>query len=216
MAKKLSEEKITQIIQTGIKEFARCGYERANTNEIARKAGVSSGVLFKYFTDKEGFFLACLQRSVDILTDVLDKVEAQDGDALQKAEALFRVLIRFSREHGDCIRMYQMITAERSAELAAKLSAEIESVSARVYSAYIAKAQAESEMRSDISPEMAAFFFDNLLVMLQFTYSCSYYKQRLLTYTGIDADAESADEEMIRQLLLFIDGALSTHNEKRG
>ena len=46
-------------------------------------------------------------------------------------------------------------------------------------------------------------------MMLQFTYSCDYYKQRLAMYTGIDADDEAADEEMIRQLLLFVDGALS-------
>lgn len=214
MARKLTEEKHNEMIEAGIREFARCGYEGANTNEIARMAGVSAGVLFKYYGDKETFFLACLQRSVDTLEETLRQVENADGDALSKAESLIRALIRFSREHGHCIRMYQMITAERSAELAARLSAEIEGVSARVYNAYFAKAQAEGEMRRDIDAKYAAFFFDNLLMMLQFTYSCSYYRQRLLTYTGIDADDERADDEMIRQLLKFIDGAMSTHNEK--
>lgn len=214
MARKLTEEKQNEMIEAGIREFARCGYEGANTNEIARAAGVSAGVLFKYYKDKETFFLACLQRSVDILEETLRQVENEEGDALTKAESLIRVLIRFSREHGHCIRMYQMITAERSAELAARLSAEIEGVSARAYSAYFAQAQEQGEMRRDISAGYAAFFFDNLLMMLQFTYSCSYYRQRLLTYTGIDADESSADEEMIRQLLRFIDGAMSAHNEK--
>ena len=47
MAKKLSEEKQHEMIEAGIREFARCGYEGANTNEIARMAGVSAGALFK-------------------------------------------------------------------------------------------------------------------------------------------------------------------------
>lgn len=214
MAKKLTDEQQEKLIEAGIKEFARCGYSGANTNAIARMAGVSAGVLFKYYKDKEGFFLACLQKSIEALVEVLRKVESADGDALSRAECLFRELIRFSREHGDRIRMYQMITAERSAALAAKLSGEIESISARVYREYITLSQKAGDMRRDIDPDKAAFFFDNLLMMLQFTYSCSYYKQRLLTYTGIDADDESADDEMIRQLLLFIDGAMSNHNEK--
>lgn len=209
MPRKLTEEKQNELIEAGIREFARCGYEGANTNAIARAAGVSAGVLFKYYRDKEGFFLACLQRSVDILEETLRRVDGIEGSPSEKAEALFRELIRFSREHGHCIRMYQMITAERSAELAARLSAEIEGVSARVYTATIRRAQEQGELRRDVDPRYAAFFFDDLLMMLQFSYSCSYYRQRLLTYTGVPADDESADDEMIRQLLKFMDGALS-------
>lgn len=209
MAKKLTDEQRDALIDAGIREFARCGYDGANTNKIARMAGVSAGVLFKYYTDKEGFFLACLRRSVDILENVLAQVEGDGLAPLPKVEHLLRILIRFSREHGACIRMYQMITAERSAELAARLSAEIESVSARVYCAYMARLQETGAVRRDIDANYAAFFFDNLLMMLQFTYSCSYYQQRLETYTGTAADDETADEQMLGQLLRFLDGALS-------
>ena len=210
MARKLSEEKQNEIMEVGIREFADCGYDGANTNVIARKAGISVGALFKYYADKETFFLACLRRSLDILENVLQEVEQADGKSFDKAESLFRTLIKFSREHGDYIRMYHMITAGSNKALTEKLAAEIEGVSARVYRAYIARAQEQGEIRSDIPPEKAAFFFDNMLMMLQFTYSCDYYKQRLAMYTGLDADDESADEMMIKQLLLFTDGALSS------
>lgn len=208
MAKKLSEEKLNEIMEVGIREFADCGYDGANTNVIARKAGISVGVLFKYYNDKETFFLACLRRSLDILECVLQELEQAGGNAFDKAESLFRTVIKFSREHGDYIRMYHMITAGNNKALAEKLAGEIESLSAGVYRAYIANAQGTGEIRSDISPEKAAFFFDNMLMMLQFTYSCDYYKQRLFMYTGLDADDESADEMMVKQLLLFTDGAL--------
>ena len=209
MAKKLSEEKQNEIMEVGIREFADRGYEGANTNVIAQKAGISVGVLFKYYKDKETFFLACLRRSLDILESVLEQVENADDKTFDKAESLFRTVISFSREHGDYIRMYHMITTGSNKELTEKLADEIEGVSAKVYRAYIARAQETGEIRSDISPEKAAFFFDNLLMMLQFTYSCDYYKRRLHMYTGLDADDKSADEMMVKQLLLFTDGALS-------
>lgn len=210
MAKKLTEDKINEILETGIREFADCGYDGANTNTIAEKAGISVGVLFKYFADKESFFLACLDRSTDILKSVLSEVEASEGDSRDRAEKLFRTLIKFSRIHGDYIRMYQMISSGSNKKLTEKLASEIEGVSAQVYRQYIARAQESGELRSDISPEKAAFFFDNLLMMLQFTYSCDYYRQRLKMYTGTDADDESADEAMIEALLKFVDGALGS------
>ena len=212
MARKLSEEKINEILETATAVFADMGYDRANTNVIAHRAGISVGVLFKYYRDKEGLFLACLRRSLDVLEGVLAEVEGSDDNAFGKAESLFRTVIAFSRNHADHIRMYHMITAGNNKQLTAKLADEIESVSARVYGAYIAKAQQAGEIRSDISPEKAAFFFDNLLMMLQFTYSCDYYKRRLEKYTGVSADDEQADEEMIRQLLLFMDSALGSKN----
>lgn len=214
MAKKLTEEKCSQIMEVGIAEFAARGYDGANTNTIARKAGISVGVLFKYYGDKEGFFLACLQRSLDILTQVLEQVEQAEGKPLEKAEALFRTLIAFSRQHGDYIRMYHMITAISNPALSRKLAGEIEGVSARVYGAYMAQMQAAGEVRRDIPPAAAAFFFDNMLMMLQFTYSCDYYKERLYLYTGVPADDEAADEAMIRQMRLLAEGALGAGSER--
>ena len=208
MAKKLTEEKKNEILETGIRVFADCGYDGANTNAIAREAGISVGALFKYYGDKEGFFLACLERSMDMLREVLTEVSESEETSLKKAERLFRTVIAFSREHGDHIRMYHMITAGSNKALTEKLASEIEGVSAAVYREYIAAAQEKGDLRDDISPEKAAFFFDNLLMMLQFTYSCDYYKQRLKMYTGLCADDGSADEEMIQSLLRFIDGAL--------
>lgn len=215
MAKKLTDDKKNEITETGIRVFAELGYEKANTNVIAREAGISVGVLFKYYRDKESFFLACLERSIDILKGVLQTVLDAPGNSMTKAEQLFRAVIEFSRSHGDHIRMYQMITLGGNKSLTEKLASEIEGVSCAVYTEYIASAQKSGELRDDLSPEKAAFFFDNLLMTLQFTYSCDYYRQRLKMYTGLDADDESADEKMIEQLLLFTEGALGSQKERK-
>lgn len=52
----LSEEKQKRIINAGLECFGRWGY-KANTEEIAARAGISKGLLFYYFKNKESFYL---------------------------------------------------------------------------------------------------------------------------------------------------------------
>lgn len=56
-----SIDKKNRIIQAGYELFAEKGYFNTNTAEIAKKAGVSTGIVYGYFHDKR-----------DILIDVLD------------------------------------------------------------------------------------------------------------------------------------------------
>ena len=58
MGRKLTDDKQGEILRTGITQFAKLGYDRANINTIAKKAGISVGVLYKYYGSKEEFFLS--------------------------------------------------------------------------------------------------------------------------------------------------------------
>ena len=49
MLKKLTEEKLNEVLEAGIGEFADCGLHQASMNAIARRAGISVGVLYKYY-----------------------------------------------------------------------------------------------------------------------------------------------------------------------
>ena len=49
MQKKIPEEKLQALRNTGISEFASKGLDGANINVIARKAGVSVGTIYNYF-----------------------------------------------------------------------------------------------------------------------------------------------------------------------
>ena len=54
-------EKKNKIIEAGYQLFAADGYFNTNTEQIAKKAGVSTGILYSYFHDK-----------LDVLVEVLD------------------------------------------------------------------------------------------------------------------------------------------------
>lgn len=60
-----SNEKKNKIIQTGYEVFAEVGYHAASTPLIAKRAGVSTGILYSYFSDKRDILLHVLKIYVD-------------------------------------------------------------------------------------------------------------------------------------------------------
>lgn len=207
MQKKLSEDKIIMILETGIAEFADHGLDRANINVIAKKSGVSVGVLYKYYKDKESFFLACLRHSLDTLRSVLRDATSGNEKIINRAEKLIHAIQISSREHRIYNILYNEITAGASQKYAKLLAKEIESISSEVYIRFITEAQAAGDIRDDIDPRLFAFFFDNLLLVLQFSYSSEYYRERFKIFCG--EDILNDDEKVVSELLKFIESAFT-------
>jgi len=204
MLKKLTDEKLAEILECGISEFAEHG-EKAGMHDIARRAGISVGVLYKYYDDKEAFFLACLKKSLGELETQINSIAAGENKLLGYARALICALQKHSREHGDYIRMYHRITSLESSATA--LAREVEGFTSRLYTEFIARAQSEGCVRRDLDPGLFAFFFDNLLMMMQFSYCCPYYKERFKIYGG--SDILENDEYVTEQLLKFMESAFT-------
>lgn len=202
--KKLTDEKQAALLEAGIAAFARAGFHGASIGAIAGAAGTSVGVLYKYYENKEAFFDACLRHSLRSLEALLDRVTAEEGKLLDSARQLIRGLQAFSRTHPDHVRLYHRITASQGAA-AVRLAGAIESVTARLYTDWIARAQAEGAVRSDMDPRLFALFFDNLLMMTQFTGCCDYYRARLAFYR----DPPPSDETMEEELLKFLESAFT-------
>lgn len=53
--------KKNQIIEAGFALFCEKGFHNTNTNEIAKKAGVSTGILYHYFPNKKAILLAAME-----------------------------------------------------------------------------------------------------------------------------------------------------------
>ncbi len=207
MLKKLTEEKILEILDVGIAEFAKEGPDRANINVIAKKASISVGVLYKYYQDKEAFFLACLKRSLDVLESVLHDVVAGEEKILVRAEKMIRAVQQYARQYSNYVNMYNEITSGSSKKHAPLLAKEIEHVTAEIYTSFIQRAMDEGDIRNDIDPRMFAFFFDNMLTILEFSYCSDYYKERFKIYCGEDILEE--DEKVVTELLKFLESAFT-------
>lgn len=203
-----SDERKEKILQVGIEEFSSKGYENANINIIAKNSGISIGLMYKYFNTKEDLFITCVQRGMQILDEAVDEILNSNDKLLVKAEKLIRTTCKHSRKNASYIKLYNEIASDKGSKMVKTLAYEIESGTSKKYIKAITSALAVGDVRQDLDPRMFAFFLDNLLTSLQFSYSCDYYRERFQIYTGVNID-EMDDEQIVIQLLKFIESAFT-------
>lgn len=202
----IPEEKRRKILDVAVMEFANHGFENANINVIAKKAEVSVGSLYKYFDTKTDLFLTSINYGITTLDSIIDAVAASDDDAMAKLERLIRIAIEYSRRSSVLIKLYNEFTGESDSELAKKIARDMESITSAAYKRAIIDGQVSGEIRTDIDPGMAAFLVDNLLMNIQFSYACDYYRERYKIYAGDDIFEK--DEFAVENILRFIKAAL--------
>ncbi len=202
MLKKLTQEQQDQILERAIEEFGKNGPERAAVSEIARRSGVSVGVIYKYYQNKEELFDHCLEHSIELLSEVMNDAVSGETTLEGTFEKLIRACITFSKEHAPYIQMYHAITHTRDG--ARRYAQAIEALTASTYTRVLKQAQQDGQIRGDLDPGICAMFFDNLLMMLHFSYGCDYYRERMALYCG-----NTDDEQIVRQMMLFAKGALT-------
>lgn len=62
---KRSIETKEKIIEAGFELICKDGYYKTNTSKIAKKAGVSTGIVYQYFKDKKDILLSGLDKYAD-------------------------------------------------------------------------------------------------------------------------------------------------------
>jgi AcrR family transcriptional regulator len=202
----LPAEKQARVFRAAGEEFALRGFDAAKMSAIAQAAGVSVGSLYQYFENKQALYLAVMQGSIAEMEELLTTLSHEEEDILIKAERIIREIQRFSRKEQLLIKLYQGATAQNDPALAARLAAEIESVTARIYRQAIREAQAIGDIRPDIDADFAAYMLNSLFMTLQFSYSCEYHTERLKIYTGEDVLRQ--DDFVVEQMLKFLKAAL--------
>lgn len=204
----ISEEKRNNLLDVAAREFACKGFDNANINVIAAGAGISVGSIYKYFDTKKDLFLTCVNLGIDTLEKVMNEILISNDDIFLKIEKIVRTIQSFSRSHRNLIILYNEMTSESNVELTWEAASQMESISAKVYTFLIGQAQETGAIREDVSPRFLAFFLDNLFVMLQFAYSCEYYRKRFEIYAGNEILDD--DDLLLEQFMNFIQAAFKS------
>ena len=209
MLRKLTKEQQDTILERAIEEFGDKGLAGAAIGEIAKRSGISVGVIYKYYANKEALFDHCLRHSIEVLSHVMDEAVNGQDTLSGSLEKLIRACVTFTRNHASYIRMYHAITMDSSDDGAAGYAGMIETITAQTYTDILERAREEGKVREDLDPGIAAMLFDNLLMMLHFSCGCRYYEERRRIY-----DEKEDDERLISQMLSFIRGGLGLAEER--
>ena len=75
---RISEERKNSILDVAVEEFSSKGFKNANINIIAKNAGISIGLMYKYFATKEDLFFTCISKGMVVLRDTLEEIMKKD------------------------------------------------------------------------------------------------------------------------------------------
>lgn len=97
---KRSIEKRDKIIEKGFELMCNQGYFNTNTNDIAKYAGVSTGIVYQYFNDKKDIFIEGIKiYSDNIMFPILEVLKKRKLEFDNIDEMLSEMLEIFTKKH---------------------------------------------------------------------------------------------------------------------
>lgn len=79
------EQRREQIMKAAIRLFARQGFARTTTRQIAREAGVSEGTIYRYFTSKQDLLFAFVEpTAVGGIRAMLQEIPGSDDEFIRR------------------------------------------------------------------------------------------------------------------------------------
>lgn len=112
----LETEKQERILNAAIKEFAHKGYDLASTNEIVKEAGISKGLLFHYFKNKQQLYLFvfdyCTEKSV---RELYDHVDFEQTDIFARVRDIMKFKLVLLGKYPDMMEFLKTASVDSSA-----------------------------------------------------------------------------------------------------
>ena len=109
---KSSIEKKEKIIEAGFELICNKGYYNTNTAQIAKAAGVSTGIVYQYFNDKHDILLEGIKRYAgDIFYPMLNVTDKKSFSKDNIKEVLKEMIDKFVENHKLSQSAHEEITA---------------------------------------------------------------------------------------------------------
>ena len=145
-----AEDRPREICAAALEVFAEKGFAAAKLDEIAKRAGVSKGTLYLYFTDKEQLFRAVVRNTIVPNVENLRAALIQTGLPFDQLVRLFLAQFVAMAKHVPVGAVAKMVISESRnfPKLAKVWHDEVVSSGIGTLTALIEMAQAKGEVRS--------------------------------------------------------------------
>lgn len=100
------ERKRQAILDAAAAEIAQHGYDRANINTIAERAGIGRGTIYLYFTSKEEVLTTLLDAIGSMIDEAVATCVAADLPWRARLHQLAQAFVDLAREHHDFFRVH--------------------------------------------------------------------------------------------------------------
>jgi len=107
MAKKVDrEQRQSELLETAIEVFAERGYQAATMDEIAERAGVSKGMLYIYFKNKEALFGAVFRWFVKMTEGMMREAVGGVDDEVEQIRRIAATWAEVAVRHREFVPLF--------------------------------------------------------------------------------------------------------------
>ncbi len=159
---KLSPDKKENILDAAVKEFALAGINGCNVRDIAKRAGISHGSLFHYFSSKNDMIHTIIQYGVFKQQEVFKKGMSRDKDFFQQMESIFTDAIGFAKNNKDIISIWLELSQPYHEEFTHH-TLEMEKTTIQYLKAMVKDGIRNGSIRKDLSCDFITYMIDSIL-----------------------------------------------------
>jgi AcrR family transcriptional regulator len=156
----------TRILNAALKLFAKQGYDGTTTRDLAERAGVAEGTLFRHFSNKKAILIeVATQGWIEILTDLLTEL-SEMGSYKAVAQVMRRRMLNL-HQNADLLKVCFM-EAQFHPELREKIQSEVIEKMTDVAEAFFQTAMEQGIYRK-MDPKLVARVFLGMFTIAGFS-----------------------------------------------
>jgi AcrR family transcriptional regulator len=100
-----AEQRREQILEKAIALFAETGYNELDLQVLADTLGIGKGTLYRHFGNKEGLFLAAVDRVMVLLNEHVLGAVGDIDDPLERIRRAVHAYLAFFHDHPEAVEM---------------------------------------------------------------------------------------------------------------
>jgi len=158
MAKAPPVDRRRQILDAGVRVFARQGFHSCRVSDIADEAGVAYGLVYHYFKSKDQVMNELFTERWSLLLAAIDEVDAESVSGRERLDAVARFIIDSYRHDPELMKVI-IVEVTRAANSFGRTHLPEINRAYESIAKIVADAQASGEFRSDIDPMVASMWF---------------------------------------------------------
>jgi AcrR family transcriptional regulator len=162
---KVEEDRREQIIDAAMRVFAQKGFARATNRDVAREAGITTGLIYYYFASKEDLLKAALEERspVQVMTQITPEMLEQPLNVLLPLLAMRILDLVESEQFVNMIRVLLPEMLHGATEVAPIALSFFQRI-ITFLSDYLKIQATKGRVRADLDVEMAAQVFASSMI----------------------------------------------------
>ena len=166
--KERQERSREEICQAALEEFGTHGYDRVNMERICGRHGISKGMMYHYYSNKDELFLLCAERTfADLKAYVEGEMEGLGGEsALDGIKNFFLIREYFFQDHPRQKVIFEEALLHPPKHLVERIR-ELRRPIREINRRFIRQLVDKMPLRPDVDPKKAARYLESVEYFFQ-------------------------------------------------